>query len=137
MRLQDYDTKTRYQAKVLGSERITAVVSNEEVRDISIEVESQDFDAQVGQNVGVLAPGQTEIGQEHHFRLYSVADLPHVTMDSHQRFSICVRRCSYIDEFSGEAVAPMVELLGAQVESGFNRCAQGLKARAEALYAQR
>lgn len=102
MQLQDYDTKTHYQAKVLVSERITAAVSNEEVRDISIEVESQDFEAQVGQNVGVLAPGQTEIGQEHHFRLYSVADLPHVTTDGHQRLSICVRRCSYIDEFSGE-----------------------------------
>jgi ferredoxin--NADP+ reductase len=102
MQLQDYDTKTRYQAKVLGSERITAAVSNEEVRDISIEIESQDFDARVGQNIGVLAPGQPEIGQEHHFRLYSVADLPHVTTDGHQRLSICVRRCSYIDEFSGE-----------------------------------
>jgi ferredoxin--NADP+ reductase len=102
MQLQDYDTKTHYQANVLGSERITAAVSNEEVRDISIEVESQDFDAQVGQNIGVLAPGQPEIGQEHHFRLYSMADLPHVTADRHQRLSICVRRCSYIDEFSGE-----------------------------------
>jgi ferredoxin--NADP+ reductase len=102
MQLQDYDTKTRYQAKVLGSERITAAEAKEEVRDISIEVESQDFDAQAGQNIGVLAPGQTEIGQEHHFRLYSVADLPQVTKDGHQRLSICVRRCSYIDEFSGE-----------------------------------
>jgi ferredoxin--NADP+ reductase len=102
MQFQDYDTKTRYQAKVLGSERITAAESKEEVRDISIEVESQDFDAQVGQNIGVLAPGQMEIGQEHHFRLYSVADLPQLTTDGHQRLSICVRRCSYIDEFSGE-----------------------------------
>lgn len=44
--------------------------------------------------------------------------------------------CSYwsIDEFSGEAVAPMVEAFGEQVEKGFNLCAEGLKARAEALY---
>ena len=45
MRLQDYDTTTRYKAKVLGSERITSAESKEEVREISIEVESQDFDA--------------------------------------------------------------------------------------------
>lgn len=47
--------------------------------------------------------------------------------------------CRYwsIDEFSGAAVAPMVEMLGAQVEEGFNRCAAGLKARAEALYSAR
>ncbi len=40
-------------------------------------------------------------------------------------------RYSSIDEFSGEAVAPMVEALGAAVETGFNLCAQGLKAYAE------
>ena len=44
--------------------------------------------------------------------------------------------CRYwsIDEFSGAAVAQMIEMLGAQVEQGFNLCAAGLKARAEALY---
>jgi len=47
--------------------------------------------------------------------------------------------CRYIsiDEFSGEAVAPMLAAMGAAVERGFNRCALDLKARAEALYRQR
>lgn len=102
MKLQDYDIRVRYQARVLGSERITPADSKEEVRDISIEVKSDNFRAKPGQNFGVLAPGQTEIGQQHHFRLYSIADLPQVAADGHQRFSICVRRCSYIDGFSGE-----------------------------------
>ena len=102
MRLQDYDTKKRFVAKVLGNERITSADSREEVREISFELGSQDFNAEVGQNIGVLAPGQKEIGQEHHFRLYSVADLPQFTPDGHQQLKICVRRCSYIDEFSGE-----------------------------------
>ena len=44
-------------------------------------------------------------------------------------------RYSSIDEFSGEGVPMMIEMLGAQVESGFNLCAQGLKKRAEALHA--
>lgn len=46
--------------------------------------------------------------------------------------------CRYnsIDEFAGEAVGPMIEALGEQVEKGFQVCAAGLKARAEALYAQ-
>ncbi len=45
--------------------------------------------------------------------------------------------CTYVsyDVFSGEAAAQMVEMLGKQVEAGFNLCAQNLKARAEALYA--
>ncbi len=102
MRLQDYDISKRYGAKVVGSERITRDDSNEELRDISIEVDNQEYDAKVGHNIGVLAPGQAEVGQDHHFRLYSVADLPRRTADGHQQFSICVRRCSFIDEFSGE-----------------------------------
>ena len=48
-------------------------------------------------------------------------------------------RCRYnsVDEFSGEAVAMMLEMLGEKVEQGFNRCAQGLKARAESLNLER
>lgn len=44
--------------------------------------------------------------------------------------------CRYwsIDEFSGEAMKPMIEMMGPAVEEGFNRCAQGLKARAEDLF---
>ncbi len=102
MRLEDYDIQVRYQATALSNERITAAESKEDVREIRIDVESQDFDAKVGQNIGVLAPGQKEIGQEYHFRLYSIADIPIRTSDSHQQICICVRRCRYIDEFSGE-----------------------------------
>ena len=102
MRLQDYDVKTRFEATVLGNERITSAESEEEVREISLEVEGQEFDAEVGQNIGVLAPGNKELGQENHFRLYSIADLPETTPNGNQRLRICVRRCSYIDDFSGE-----------------------------------
>lgn len=47
--------------------------------------------------------------------------------------------CTYVtyDEFSGEAVEPMVEAMGQAVEDGFNVCAQGVKAQAERLYAAR
>ena len=59
--------------------------------------------------------------------------------DRTQRIAViddCSCRYASIDEFSGEAVAAVVEHLGAQVEAGFNLCAQGLKARAETLYKQ-
>lgn len=44
--------------------------------------------------------------------------------------------CRYIsvDEFSGEFVPQMMEMMGEAVERGFNLCASDLKARAEALY---
>ena len=81
MQLQDYDTTTRYKAKVLDNERISSAQSKEDVRDILIEVEQPDFDIKVGQNFGVLAPGRREIGQQYHFRLYTVADVPRRTED--------------------------------------------------------
>lgn len=102
MKLQEYDTKTQYQATVLSNERISVAQSSAEVREIGIEVQSQEYDASVGQHIGVLAPGQTEIGQKYHFRLYSVADVPEMSSNGHQQLRICVRRCSYIDQFSGE-----------------------------------
>ncbi len=102
MQLQDYDTTTRYTAKVLNNQRITSILAKEEVRDIMIEVEHPGFDVQVGQNIGVLAPGRKEIGQQHHFRLYSVADIPTRTDHGSLQLTLCVKRCSYIDEFSGE-----------------------------------
>ncbi len=102
MQLQDYDTTTRYATKVLGNQRLTSEDANEEVRELAVEVEDPEFEAKVGQNLGVLAPGRHEIGQEFHFRLYSIADVPRTTSEGKQRFSLCVRRCNYIDEFSGE-----------------------------------
>ncbi len=102
MKLQDYNVAIRFEAKVLSNQRITSAESKEDVREISIEVESQSFDVKVGQNFGVLAPGQHEIGQDYHFRLYTVADLPRRASNGNQQITMCVRRCSYIDEFSGE-----------------------------------
>lgn len=102
MQLQDYDITTRYAAKVLSNERISSAQTKEEVRDILIEIDQPGFDIKVGQNFGVLAPGRREIGQQHHFRLYSIADLPKRTDDGSLQLTLCVRRCSYIDDFSGE-----------------------------------
>lgn len=44
--------------------------------------------------------------------------------------------CRYwtIDEFAGDAVKPMIDALGAQVERGFALCADGLKAYAETMF---
>jgi ferredoxin--NADP+ reductase len=102
MKLQDYDVATRFKAKVLSSEPITEPESRAEVREIWIEVENPQFDTKVGQNFGVLAPGRAEIGQQYHFRLYTIADLPQRTDDGCLRICMCVRRCNYIDEYSGE-----------------------------------
>ena len=102
MNLQDYDTSVRHRATVVSSKAITPDTASAEVREILLDVNDDAFDMSVGQNVGILAPGRKEFGQDHHFRLYSIADLPERQSDGHLRLTICVRRCNYIDEYSGE-----------------------------------
>ncbi len=102
-RLDDYDTDTRYMATVVSSERITSEQSDEEVRELVLDVDRTDLPYRVGQSIGVFAPGSPEFGQQHsHFRLYSVADLPGQGNSGKPQIKICVRRCSYIDSYSGE-----------------------------------
>jgi ferredoxin--NADP+ reductase len=100
--LADYDKEHRYEATVVSSERITPASSEEEVREIVIDVDRPEFQYRLGQSIGVLAPGSPEFGQEHHFRLYTVADLPEHGEGGRPRIKVCVRRCEYVDEYSGE-----------------------------------
>ena len=102
MRLADYDTEPRFAAKVLRTERITDEASPEEVRELVLEVDGGDLHYEVGQTVGVLIPGPHEFGQQYHHRLYSVADTPRPTDAGHPEITIVVRRCNYIDDYSGE-----------------------------------
>lgn len=102
MRLEDYDTTTQFSATLVSSERITPKESDDEVRELVLDVDRPDFTFKLGQSVGVLAPGSAEFGQEHHFRLYSVADLLERGKSGSPRIKICVKRCDYIDDYSGE-----------------------------------
>ncbi len=101
-RLEEYDTDTRYQATVVSSERITPTESAEEVRELVLTVDRAEFPYQIGQSIGILAPGSADFGKDHHFRLYSVADLPGTDAAGTPQIKICVRRCFYIDQYSGE-----------------------------------
>jgi ferredoxin--NADP+ reductase len=100
--LEEYDTEPRFQATVVSTERLTPEDSTEEVRELVLDVDRTDFPYRVGQSIGVVVPGSTEFGYEYHFRLYSVADLPERSDLGKPRIKICVRRCFYIDEYSGE-----------------------------------
>lgn len=102
MKLQELDTSDRFKATLISSEKLTPQASNEDVRELVLELEDSSLDLDVGQSIAVLAPGQRDFGQEHHIRLYSVADLPEQTAAGRRRIRIAVRRCSYIDSYSGE-----------------------------------
>ena len=100
--LEQYDVEVRHPATVISSERITPQASDVEVRELVLEVDREDFSYELGQSVGVLAPGAPEFGAEHHLRLYSVADLPDRGPSGKPRIKLCVRRCFYVDGYSGE-----------------------------------
>lgn len=87
-----------FTAKLLTSERITPESSREEVRRLAFNAESPYFDCKVGSCIRMLAPGQ--YGNPHHARFYSIADCEPSGDGAH--FEICVRRCHFIDEASGE-----------------------------------
>ncbi len=100
-RLEDYDTQQQFQATVVSSERITSEEAPE-IRELTLDLQTPEFDLKLGQSLGVLAPGDEAFGKEHHFRLYSVADLPERSEGGLPRIKIAVRRCSYVDKYSGE-----------------------------------
>lgn len=102
MRLQDYDISKQHTATVVSTERLTPATAPDEVREIVLDVAESGFNLNVGQNVGVLAPRRDHFGKDHHFRLYSVADVPEREPEGQLRFPLCVRRCSYIDQYNGE-----------------------------------
>ena len=54
MRLQDYDTTTRFATRVLHRRRLTPANAKQEVIELGVEVEDPEFQVQVGQNIGVL-----------------------------------------------------------------------------------
>lgn len=99
--LRDYDTSVRHTASVVSSLRITGEQSEEEIRELVLDV-TPPLKAEPGQSVGVIAPGRPELGGHEHFRLYTISDLPEAKRPDTSRLKICVKRCSYIDRFSGE-----------------------------------
>jgi ferredoxin--NADP+ reductase len=98
--LSDLNTKQQYKAKVKQSHRLTPT-NKEEIREIILEVEDPEFKCQVDQSFGVLVEHSSDFGNEFHHRLYSVADLP-ATKNGNTQITMLVKRCSYVDDFSGE-----------------------------------
>ncbi|MDP2808534.1 MAG: hypothetical protein Q8O34_00105 [Rhodocyclaceae bacterium] len=87
-----------YSAVLMESRRITPPTSREEVRHLVFRTGDLSFDGALGNCVRVLAPGQ--FGNPYHGRLYSIMDLER--RGDATEFAICVRRCSFIDDFNGE-----------------------------------
>lgn len=101
-RLSEYDISNPYEAKVVASERITPENDEVEVRHIVLEIDDPSFSFKEGQSMAVLAPPAGDFGNDLHVRLYSIASSAEGESGDKKQFAIAVRRCFYIDEFSGE-----------------------------------
>jgi ferredoxin--NADP+ reductase len=101
MNLTEYDISHPYTAKVVASWRITPT-DTDEVRHIVLNIASATFNYLEGQSVGVLVPGPHAFGNKDHFRLYSIANSRQGEAGDMAEIALCVRRCFYIDEVSGE-----------------------------------
>jgi ferredoxin--NADP+ reductase len=87
-----------YSAVLTQTRRITPPASREEVRHMVFRTDDLSFDPAIGNCIRVMAPGQ--FGNPFHTRIYSIMDLER--RGNSTEFAICVRRCSYIDDFNGE-----------------------------------
>jgi ferredoxin--NADP+ reductase len=100
VQLSDYE-QNPYEAIVEDSQRLTPDTAVE-VRSILLTVPHPSFSYSEGQNIGVIVPGPHEYGRDTHFRLYSIANSPGTSKSGDVEIELCVRRCFYIDEISGE-----------------------------------
>jgi ferredoxin--NADP+ reductase len=101
MNTTEYDISHPYTAVVADSERITPE-DTDEVRHLTLNISAATFNYLEGQSIGVLVPGPHSFGNEHHMRLYSIANSRLGEDQNMAEVSICVRRCFYIDDVSGE-----------------------------------
>ena len=102
MQLSDYDLSHRIDAELLANHRLTPASSPDDVRELSLQINDSDFIYQAGQSIAVLVPGPHDFGNSYHVRLYTIADPPPKHPSGHPTINICVKRCDYIDEYSGE-----------------------------------
>lgn len=89
-------------ATLIRSLRMTAEKSPEDVRELKFRTRDPAFNPTPGQCIRIMAPGQ--FGNRYHIRFYSLADVEHPSPDTTD-FTVCVRRCFVIDDFSGEQYA--------------------------------
>jgi ferredoxin--NADP+ reductase len=102
MNLRELDITHRYPGTVVSSDRITPRECEAEVRHVVLRMPDGAFNYVEGQSIGVLAPGPHPFGNSHHLRLYSIASARGGERGKVNTLSICVRRCFYIDDVSGE-----------------------------------
>ncbi len=96
--LQGYDFSNNFHGKVINNTHLTQTDSKEDIREIVINIDQDDFFFKNGQSIGVIAPGNPSLGKHNIYRLYTIAGVG----ASDNTIRLCVKRCFYNDFISGE-----------------------------------
>ena len=104
MKLDELDLAETHTAHVLDNTLLTPPAAAEEVRELVLTVDGDGLHFEIGQSIAVLAPPGGAFGESRHVRLYTVAQAPAIDQRNPE-IHICVRRCSYLDPYSGEEFA--------------------------------
>nr|VFK26406.1 MAG: ferredoxin--NADP+ reductase [Candidatus Kentron sp. MB]VFK30439.1 MAG: ferredoxin--NADP+ reductase [Candidatus Kentron sp. MB]VFK75221.1 MAG: ferredoxin--NADP+ reductase [Candidatus Kentron sp. MB] len=97
-----YEIGNPYHVVVKSNTRITPDDARDDVHEIILDIQSGSFSYIEGQSIGVLAPPPYDFGSDHHMRLYSIASTRRGEHGNSNEVAICVQRCFYIDDISGE-----------------------------------
>ena len=89
------------EAVIKSTRRITDE-NTVEVRELELHVADPSFRYVEGQSVAVVVPGPHEFGNPYHIRRYTIANPREQRTYEGVDFTLLVRRCSYVDEYSGE-----------------------------------
>lgn len=100
MKIEDLELGRGWSAQLLENNALTPPEAREEVRELLLESGQPDSELRAGQSVAVLVAGPHDLGQRNHVRLYTIARTPAELGPG--RFTLCVRRCSFLDPYSGE-----------------------------------
>jgi ferredoxin--NADP+ reductase len=107
----------RYRARLRSNSPLTRGDAADEIRELVFEIEDETFRFEVGQSVAVVVPGPHDAGHAEHVRFYTIADAP-LPHGRKPEVSICVRRCDYLDEFSGERYQGIASRYLCELEPG-------------------
>lgn len=102
MNMNDLELGETFEATVRDSAPLTDPGAAEEVRELLLDLSDRPLRFEIGQCVAVFAPPRRDFGEDRHIRLYSIASAPE-TKSGEREIALCVRRCRYLDPFSGEA----------------------------------
>lgn len=96
-----YKPKAPFMARVISTTELTEANSSDEVRNIVLDVTGSGICYIEGQSLGIIPPGEREMGKAHKARLYSIASARTGDDGTSTSATICIKRVFSEGETTG------------------------------------